>query len=199
MNKLVVFIKFVKTLAVINSSIFLPHFHSLILTPKFNYRDELIPSYRFLRFTAVLHMYANVCEVWDWRWVSYSLRQCLSLNLGFTDSARLASKPQEPSASTSPALGLQEHGITPRVWLTCWRAELMCYLCSKGFPVCADPRPSGNDPGTRHWAHPFGKTQCPSLLVSFTGPLRAWFCNFLFLCPNNLPEFSPAGYLFTNW
>lgn len=58
MNKLVVFIKFVKTLAVTNSSISLPHFYSLILTPKFNYKDELIPSYRFLRFTAV---FAHVC------------------------------------------------------------------------------------------------------------------------------------------
>lgn len=38
------------------------------------------------------------------------------------------------------------------------------YLCSKGFPVCRDPRPSGNDPGTRHWAHLFGRTQRPSLL-----------------------------------
>lgn len=134
-NELVVFIKFVKTLAVINSSIFLPHFHPLILTFKFNYIDELILSYRFLKFTAV---FAHVCTcmwgpeintgcltLWDnvshWTWSSLT-------QLGWPVSPRNLHLPSR-SVVSHRVFGLHAGELSS------WP-----YLCSKRFPVCAVPQ-----------------------------------------------------------
>lgn len=162
-NKLVVFIKFVETLAVINSSIFLPHFHPLILTFKFNCIDELILSYRFLKFTAV---FAHVCTcmwgpeintgcltLWDnishWTWSSLT-------QLGWPVS------PRNLHFLSAGVAGAWYHTACLAYMLESWAHGLT--YAANAFLSALSPRPSGNDPGSRHWAHLFVRTQRPSLL-----------------------------------